>query len=261
VHHATTVITDSIKIDSSHKTDIKKQKKLDKLIVSATIKGGFSGLAQNTAISNGGLNYNATMVNANAQSAAPLPPTKPENGFSFGAGVQIRKSISKRLSILSGLQYNYMSASVDIGMRMRRDTIIASGFSSSVRVTEYYTKANTGNSYKNNYHFVSIPLQADIKLFNNIPLHLRPGFAVHQLIATNALIYNYASQLYYHDKKAFNKTQFSSSLGLLYQTSLKGNAVFIGPEINYMWTRLEKQNTAYQHLFSAGIKLTVDLTN
>jgi hypothetical protein len=83
-------------------------------------------------------------------------------------------------------------------------------------------------------------------------LHLHAGLSVQQLISTNALLFNQSSQIYYADKKAFNKTQLFSSFALSYAVfNGPKTSLLVGPQLQYGISDLEK-NTSGKHLFSLG---------
>jgi hypothetical protein len=72
-------------------------------------------------------------------------------------------------------------------------------------------------------------------------------------VKTNALVFDYNRQAYFHNEKAFNRLQFLPQFGFSYAISVKKNSIAIGPEFQYGLSRLEKDNYNY-HLFSYGVK-------
>ncbi|HEY0067082.1 MAG TPA: hypothetical protein VGB46_06965, partial [Flavisolibacter sp.] len=189
---------------------------------------------------------------------APLPPSRVGNGFSFGAGYMVKRNTGKRLSYSTGLRYNYYSTSIAIGTRHLGDTSLPRNTTGYVSVNVFYTNALASTSfdarrriYRNQYHFVSLPFDLEVKL-GNIPLYATTGLSLQYMVATNALVYSPRSYVYYKDKEALNRLQLFGNIGLHYTFfQKKKHPVQLGPHLSYGLGMLEKQNRSY--LFTAGI--------
>jgi len=245
----------TIKKDTVQKKNI-KQKKDAKWTAGLIVFSGVSGVNNGTSVQQASVN--SFLPTANGPSL-DLPVSNPQNKLGVSLGFVVRKNLSDRVAFVTGLQYNFASNTVDIGSRQTRDTVISANYSSPVRVTQYYNKGIEGKDYINNYHFISLPVGLDVKLFSHAPVYLHAGFGIHQLVATNALVYSNQNKVYYQDKNAFNQTQFSSTVGINYQASFKGRKIMVGPQIQYNWTQLQKDHGANRHLFSAGLNARIDL--
>jgi hypothetical protein len=246
-----------VKADSTNAgaAGISKKQKLPafKWQLGVLVNAGVSGLAK----SFGAFSEEKSLQDAYSApgNGAPPPvfgPSPVENNLSFSAGVIAKKDLTKRLSFSTGLQYNYYSTNIAVGQMRRQDTtVFSSGFSQSVN-RFYLNSANNFNDYKNRYHFISVPVAIDWKILKKAPLHLHAGLSVQQLISTNALLFNQSSQIYYADKKAFNKTQLFSSFALSYAVfNGPKTSLLVGPQLQYGISDLEK-NTSGKHLFSLG---------
>ncbi len=252
----TETIKDTIIVkDSLQKKDI-KPKRDARWTAGLVVFGGASGINSGATIEQA--SFNGPLLSANGP-AISLPVAKPKNKLAFSVGFSATKSISHRVSFLTGLQYNFTSNSIDIGARQTRDTIISANYSAPVRVTQYYSKGLSGKDYVNNYNFISIPVGLEVKLFSHVPVYVHAGFTVHQLVATNALVYSNRNGVYYHDKNAFHKTQLASTMGIHYQTGIKGRRLTLGPQFQYHWTQLQKDASVSRHLFSVGLNARMEL--
>jgi len=234
---------------------ISKKQKLaaSKWQLGVLARAGISGLAKNFgAFSEEKLLQDAYSAPGNGAPPPVYGPSPVENNLSFSAGVVAKKELTKRLSISTGLQYNYYSTNIAVGQMRMDTTVFSSGFSQSVN-RFYLNSANNLNGYKNRYYFISVPVAIDWKLLRKAPLHLHAGLSVQQLISTNALLFNQGSQIYYTDKKAFNKTQLFSSFALSYAVfNGAKTSLLAGPQLQYGISDLEK-NTSGKHLFSLGV--------
>jgi len=240
--------------DSLQKKDIKK-KEDKKWTAGLIVFGGASGINSGSAVQ-----QNAVILLPAANGPMlDLPVSKPQNKLALSLGFFASKKLGDRVSFITGLQYSLATNTIDIGSRQRRDTIISADYNAPVRVTQYYSKGLGEKDYINSYHFISLPIGIEMKLFSHTPIHLHAGFGFHQMIATNALVYSNQNQVYYHDKNAFHKTQFSTTFGLNYQASLYGRKLTVGPQVQYNWTQLQKDVSSGKHLFSAGLNARIDL--
>jgi hypothetical protein len=188
--------------------------------------------------------------NSNNPGSTYRPPSAQNKSTSFSLGMLIKKQMSKRIVLSTGLQYNFYSTQMQVGQSVNRDTMVDRNKS----VNSFYT--NSGNDfreYKNKFHFISLPIGFDFQLLKNLPLDFHLGLSLHQLMKTNALLYSSFSQVYYDDKDAFNKTLLFSEIGLDYSVPLTKNlSLKAGPRANYSHTGAIKGSSS-QHLFSYGI--------
>ncbi|MBD0377941.1 MAG: hypothetical protein ICV51_20225, partial [Flavisolibacter sp.] len=88
-----------------------------------------------------------------------------------------------------------------------------------------------------------------------LPLHWNAGISATRLLSTNALFYDRTANVYYQNKSNLKKTQLQSFTGFTYRI-WKGEkaSLMIGPQFQYSFTRMNKENTQKQHLFFAGIQ-------
>jgi hypothetical protein len=88
----------------------------------------------------------------------------------FSIGGVAKKQLGKQASFSAGLQYNYYSNTIDVGTR-----VVQSARFMDYSVTSFYSNrviapTSTLHPYRNNYHFVSLPLTIEWQLFKKLPL-------------------------------------------------------------------------------------------
>lgn len=219
------------------------------------VKAGVSGTVE-------GLDINTTksMEYLNAPNNAPPPPpalysrsygpSEMNNKVSFGAGFLARKQLNKRLAFVTGLNYQYMAASTKVGYKRPS---LSTGNTSNFQ--DAYS-ALAVVDYTNRYHFISLPMSMDFQLLKRKPLNIQAGLAFQQMVATNAVYFDYASQLYIKDKDHFSSGQIFTELGLSYSFPVKNFPVSVGPYVQYSLTALD-ENSKKQYLYSLGLKTTI----
>lgn len=259
-------IPDSVKHDTASikKSDSKKLAG-SKWKYNLVVASGLSGLSRLNLFNlfNGQKSMNARYYSPSNSSTGPgviyAGPSSIKKALSFSIGGAVQKQLSKRLLFSAGLQYNYYSNSILVGNKIIRDTLMR-----TYSVSQYFTNraanypSDLKQPYHNHYHFISLPLTIDWQMFKKLPLNFHTGFSVQQMIQTNALIFDFGSQAYYHSNKAFNKTQVFTEYGLSYPVPLNKRFLTVGPQFQYGLTRLEKDNSTH-HLFSYGLKAQLQL--
>jgi hypothetical protein len=210
--------------------------------------GGTKSLSTNAFARDMFLSFSGTPSNTSQGSTYRPPSTQQKSGSSL-IGVLVKKQVTKRSFLSTGLQYNFYSTQMQVGQSVNRDTVVDSNKS----VANFYTNSGSNfSNYQNKFHFISLPVAFDFQLLNKLPLDLHIGFSIQQLVQTNALIYSSLSQVYYNDEEAFNKTYLFSHLGLEYSFPLnKKLSLKAGPRVNYSHSRVMKESD--RHLFSYGL--------
>ena len=193
---------------------------------------------------------NFSQAPSNLPGTAYRPPSSQEKAASFLTGLLVKKQISKRSFLSTGLQYNFYSTKMEVGQYVMSDTVVEQNKS----VSSFYSNSGSNFSdYHNKFHFISLPLLFDVQLLNKIPLDFHIGLSIQQLVETNALLYSSGSQVYYHDKSAFNKTHLFSELGLEYSFAVSKKLLFsVGPRVSYSHSQVIKESSD-RHFFSYGL--------
>jgi hypothetical protein len=259
-----TLKVDSIKSDSIKQVRVKKYA-ASKWKLTFAVSGGVSGLGRLNVfngflIENKSMNYIPPVMSPGSGPGNGMiyhPPSEVKRDFSFAVHAGVKKQLTKRTSFSTGLGYNYYSKSMLVGNRVFASTLFGS-YSGS----QYFSNNNYGNasfhSYRNQYHFLSLPLALEWQLLKKHPLNLSTGFSLQYLLQTNGLIFDYNKQTYFHNKNAFNRLQLFSDLGLNYSFPVKKNSIAVGPQLQYGISRLEKGNSNH-HLFMYSLKAQLQL--
>jgi hypothetical protein len=169
-----------------------------------------------------------------------------ENKMHLSLGLTARRKLGRKFSFSTGLQYNLYSTSILVGRKIDSSGRLASSYSNQ------YANMGIGmQDYTNHYHFIGIPLDMELRILKKINLHT--GVLVQELVATDALRYNFSAQLYYNDIHAYKRTQLFSATGLDYVLALKNHTVMAGPVLQYGFSNMEKDDLT-KRLFSFGLR-------
>ncbi len=163
---------------------------------------------------------------------------KPSTGLVLGVFVQ--KNISPKTAFIIGLNYKMYNSVMMTGSRVD-SAVIANNNNSYLSQSNFFYRTGISARYKNNFHFLEMPLALHIKLGkqNKHPLYLNTGISIARLIASNALQFDTALAKYYSNNSLFNKTQIGISTGLLF--SLSGsvkNPFLVGPDIRFSLNKM-----------------------
>ena len=114
------------------------------------------------------------------------------------------------------------------------------------------------NDYTNRYHFIQLPVGIEYQVLRKLPLQVHGGIAVAHLVNTNALTYDYQTQAYYQNSRAYNATQWHLFSNITY-TLWKGKSrkLDVGPYVQYSLTELQKTSSDKNRLFSTGLRTQV----
>jgi hypothetical protein len=101
--------------------------------------------------------------------------------------------------------------------------------------------ASGSGSYRNNFHYLEVPVSIKIQINKNkkLPLVWDGGINLSQLISSNALQFNPNPGIYFKDNSLFNKTQFGLHTGLSLTLFSEQKMPFtVGPYLYYSATSL-----------------------
>ena len=191
-------------------------------------------------------------------------PSPIKNGFSFNAGLFVQKKIARRISVSSGLQYNQFTNSIMVGNRIDSSGAVQNAYGFS-NVSGFYRSGTitVEREYVNRFHFLELPFNVHVQLNRSrkLPLAWNAGLSLSYLLSTNALHFDSNTGLYYKDNSLFNKWHGSLSTGIsvgLFNSSRL--PVHVGPEVQYGFTRLMKENIKdNKHQFYLGVSTRVFL--
>lgn len=180
---------------------------------------------------------NNIYVMALAPSASSVEP-----GMAWHLGIFTKWHFKDRISLSTGLQYNYLSTHRQVGK-----IFYPNSFNNQNLSTPSYSACYPGDEtidYTNKYHYITMPvgLQWQLNKGNKLPVELNVGADLSWMTTTNALHYNGNTGSYFEDKGRFNKFQAGISTGLsvrLFQHNK--HPLDIGPVFQYNITNLLKK--------------------
>jgi hypothetical protein len=175
----------------------------------------------------------------------------------YAVGAQVKKSISKRSYIVTGLQYSFYSNHLSVGTALPADTVLQWSNSSALAIRNIYRNNGTYNHFTNKFHFIELPVGYEYVLLQNKRLHVQHGLTISQLLSSKVLHYDGQSNTYYQSKSGLRKTGFSLFTAVDY-TVWNGKSVSlqVGPQVQYSLQNVFK-NTSNSHLLSGGLGVNV----
>jgi hypothetical protein len=160
-------------------------------------------------------------------------PSPIKNSAAFIIGAFIEKDISARGKIALGLSYKYYSLINEVGRKV--DSLLSPS-AQYFSVSNSYNSFNSSHSYRNNFHYLEVPVSFQFQLNKNkkLPLSWQAGVDVSELIGSSALQFEANPGIYYSDNSMFNKTQFGLHTGLFATFFSKQKVPFsFGPYFYY----------------------------
>jgi hypothetical protein len=199
------------------------------------VSGGISSVSynntnKNVAFTTDGLS-STPGTGVPTANATTYYPSEAKPGFAFTAGVQVYRRLSNTVKLTSGLQYQFHSTSQKTGSNITNN---------QVRALSY----GNGNTFHNQYHYLSLPVGLSVTLFNigNKEICADAGLNFSRLLKTNALAFDTANGYYYNNQTMFNKTFVGLSVSLAINLAGKNKpALYIGPQFYYNITPLASE--------------------
>lgn len=217
-------------------------------------------------------NYGAATPNGNnTGGAAPynfdvVKQIKAHAAFSIG--INIKKPLSAKSSIITGLQFTSYHTIIETGSNVDTTALFYYNNTSVATLADNYyrpliTNQGSKNLYKNKYAFLEIPViyERRITTAKRFSFNWNAGLSITQLLKSNSLIFDYYNQSFYANNDFLRKTQVYFKGSLTVEASLnKVASVSIGPQFSYGLSNLLKNKTyGNQHLISYGLKANIFL--
>jgi hypothetical protein len=224
------------------------KKKKDHWNFGITLSGGTSMINKNSSFRNSAFFVYDPGSYSNG-GILSYSPSQINNSIGFIAGIFAEKNISAKKKISIGISYKYFSFLNKVGNRIDSLYSLPQAFSS---LNNVYSSAVNLKTYRNNFHFIELPISIKFQLNNNssLPIFWNAGINISQLISTNALQFN-SGGLYYSDNSFFNKTQFGLSTGISATLFAKGKRPFnLEPYFYYSATSLASKGLYNKKQFS-----------
>lgn len=203
---------------------------------------------------------------SNSGSVSNLPPggggffqpAAIQPGPAWQVGLFVKRKLSPKTNISSGLQWGLYNTRSAIGIEVDSQKTISNNSSQSIRVDNYYT-VGSSTRYNNSYQFIEIPLDLHFRLNgrSQIPLYWVVGISYSTLLRSSALHYDGASGVYYKDDNLFRKAQFSWKTGLAVEVFSKSkHPLQLGPQFYYNTSRLlDNSSSSNTHLWGGGLQV------
>ncbi len=198
-------------------------------------------------------NQNGTISNGTAASA----PNTPRAGITYSFGLYAENSLSKKLTFQTGLHYTYQNNSLKVGNRKDSSANFTFDMNKIASASKYYS---TGNSiiYKNQFHFIEIPVQFKYKILSSIPVYAEAGSSVAYLVSSNALVYNSNAAAYITNPAVFNKLLLSINAGASIDVSVKQKfPINVGFNLKYSAGSVTQKAFGKQHLKNSTVYLKI----
>ena len=237
-------VTDSTKKDEVIKTiptatSGKKSKTKNRWKWGISLSGGISTVSEKFL---GSSSQNQGIVALSSGYISGFTSSEIKPSFAATAGIFTEKNISPTAQIAIGLNYKLFSTTNKVGADS----------------AAYFQSRNAQNTYHNYYHFIELPVTIYIQLNKKIPLFWNAGVSISELLSSNALQFNGATGLYYHDNSVFNKTQVGLSTGIEIQLAKQKRQIFIGPSLHYNITKFSNTGIYLgEHFNFIGLHLRV----
>ncbi len=196
-----------------------------------------------------------------ANSPRSISSLQYKSGASFGAGIYLKKGLTRKLNATVGLNYQFMSAKSRVGNKIDSTLrIYDSVLQKPTTVNSFYYGGQV-TSFSNKYHFIQLPVNIQFQLNKNTnhPFFFSVGLSPSFLFASDALYLNNKAKAYYQEKKQFNYFLLFGQSELLYILSNKSKyQLSIGPALQYNFNSLNKTTMPNrQHLLFSGIKTNI----
>lgn len=229
-------------------TSIKKIKSINKYSWNwgPSFSGGISGVKGivfgNDQKSIG--NYFSSVGTGSLVANPVFAPSLLKSSLAFIAGLTTQKNISRKIIFATGLNYKLLSTTNTVGTDS----------------AAYFRSNSTAGVHHNFFHYIELPVGLTFQIGNSAktPLYWNIGFSVSQLISSNALQFNTATGLYYHDNSLFNKTQFGFITGFdVALISKQKRSLLIGPYLNYGISKISDQEYNKHHFAFIGLRAQI----
>ena len=247
------VVTKDNDTSKQTKTETVKQSKKNKWKFGILLSGGISGVGNNFLGLNNSIpkdfSNSVTPGQTNPGQTLQILPSLIKSGFGFVTGVLAEKSISQKTKFALGI--NFKSFNTSIRLYDSSGIYRAAAYSLSPGVNKYIR-------YVNHFNFIEVPVSIKIQIGKgkNIPLVWQGGFAVAELISSNALQINpFTGYYYYHDNSIFNKTQIGFNTGFFASLfSKQKTSILIGPYFYYGASKIASEGLySKKHFVFAGL--------
>lgn len=183
-------------------------------------------------------------LSGSSASNPTFTPSAIKSSIAFITGLSAQKNISRKIIFVTGLNYKLLSTTNTVGTDS----------------AAYFRSNSTAGVHHNFFHYIELPVGFRFQIGNAVKtsLYWTIGFSVSQLINSNALQFNRATGLYFHDNTLFNKTQlgFITSFDVALISKQK-RSLLIGPYLNYGISKIADQGYNKHHFTFVGLRAQI----
>jgi hypothetical protein len=251
---AKTAVADSLKKKAAEKPGSAKRQGIQWGIVAG---GGFSSFPGRATED---YPYASAPTGVGGNGGIPGAYTQPaeKHASAFSLGLRLQKKLTATTSLFSGLQYSYASVKIASGSLVNQSVAFYNYSLGLTTVNSYYAVVNNRDyNYRNQYHFLEIPLGIEHQFGRRSRLSFSMGVSAAWLFATNALLFNPDSGIYFRHNAYLNRVQWNVLGGLQYRLLRTGNyQLKIGPQFQYGLTGVVNSKMPYtEHRFFGGLQI------
>ncbi len=186
------------------------------------------------------------------------------SAFSFGAGIDARKVLSKKRDIGISLSYQYYASKINVGRKVNNVVGFQNSFSNSFAITSSgYYLGSADETYINAYHLLEtgVSFYRNYHLSHSFSLRWQLGVGGAWLFTSNALHYDQSQNILYKDNSLLLRFQVNLSTGLEAGIG-KAQKIFVGPQFTYFPTTYSVQTSQYdyRHLVRIGLRTHILLS-
>ncbi|QEC66081.1 PorT family protein [Panacibacter ginsenosidivorans] len=177
----------------------------------------------------------------------------------FSLGVTVRKQLSSRSSISTGLEFMHMNTAIQTGNARDSSAVFDYNNSSQYNLVRSFYRPGTGFNVVNKYNLLQLPVLYSYQ-FNKskkVPLTIDAGLSYARIISANAVIYDSYNQVYYKNTNLLQKNQVQLLGGFTAAIIFHDKShLYVGPHVQYGLTDVIKNSSNKQHFFVWGIGAT-----
>ena len=231
----------SVKIDTTASPINKKEnKKIQSKWLYGIVTGAGLANIKNDVFSNSRVYTNdlstGSPLNNPVFQTASISNT-PTASIAFTTGIYAERVFNTRLSLNTGLNYIYLSNQLSVGERVDSSSSFLTN-SGDTQVSFYYRNGDS-KKYRNEFHFLQLPIVLQYKPFKQLPLYGESGITASYLISAKVLQYSATRNAYFTDSKSLNRLLLGMQAGV--GADLK--KLKFGYRLNYSFSSVIKGET------------------
>lgn len=187
-----------------------------------------------------------------ANYAPVYKPAITSPGLAFSVGLEVKRELSKRFSLSTGLGYTQLNTLLKAGEQYI-NTQTAYGLRSYVLSSAAMVR-NEVKEYRNKYHFVELPVVLNMRLIGNeeLPVYWNAGVVISQLLSSASVHFDAANGIYYEDNGLVNQTQVGVTTGFsLALFNKTPHPLWLGPSVRSNISSVLKKDAADNRRFVA----------